>query len=50
MYMNLSLFDGKFNADRPCERLFHLIFMDGVCGLCREMCGVSACRCLKSAV
>ena len=31
MHVNLGLFDGKFNVDRPCERSSDLVFRDGAC-------------------
>ena len=30
-HLNLGLFDGKFIADRPCEKLFDLVFRDTAC-------------------
>ena len=29
--MNLNLFDTKFNVDRPCKKLFDLVFRDEAC-------------------
>ena len=31
MHTNLDWFDGKFNVDRSCKRIFDLNFRDGAC-------------------